>query len=98
VTFSATQSRVSPPTLKAEDDLITVASEFGLTQGNAGETEAKSLLARERLEADEQSARASGVMVTSTFFINGRCYDGPSARASCILYEFLNVKTWLTQM
>jgi len=60
-----------------EDDLVTVANELGLTQGNAGEAEAKLLRARERVETDEQSARASGVMITPTFFINGRRYDGP---------------------
>ena len=33
--------------------------------------------ARERIDADERSARASGVRFTPTFFINGRRYDGP---------------------
>ena len=32
---------------------------------------------RARVEADIASARASGVRVTPTFFINGRRYDGP---------------------
>ncbi len=32
---------------------------------------------RRGLHADERSARASGVMFTPTFFINGRRYDGP---------------------
>ena len=33
-----------------------------------------------RVDADEQSARASGVMITPTFFINGRRYDGAVGR------------------
>lgn len=33
--------------------------------------------ARERVDADERSARASGVRLTPTFFINGSRYDGP---------------------
>ena len=30
-----------------------------------------------RVDADEASARASGALITPTFFINGRRYDGP---------------------
>ena len=33
--------------------------------------------ARQRVDADEHSARASGVKLTPTFFINGSRYDGP---------------------
>ena len=33
--------------------------------------------AKARVAADQKSARASGVMITPTFFINGRRYDGP---------------------
>ena len=54
-----------------EEDLAAVASELG---GDVTET---SESARERVEADERSARASGVRFTPTFFINGRRYDGP---------------------
>jgi Na+:H+ antiporter, NhaA family len=33
--------------------------------------------AKARVDADEESARASGALITPTFFINGRRYDGP---------------------
>ena len=42
---------------------------------NAGREAARR--AKARVDADERSARASGVMITPTFFINGRRYDGP---------------------
>lgn len=54
----------------SDDDLRSVADEFGA--GWRGEDDAKA-----RVEADERSARASGVMLTPTFFINGRRFDGP---------------------
>jgi NhaA family Na+:H+ antiporter len=59
-----------------EDDLRAVAQEFGLTTDpeEANETTRN---ARARVEADENSARASGVRFTPGFFINGRRYDGP---------------------
>ena len=57
-----------------EDDLRVVAEELAIPVGDA-EAEAHTQ-ARERVEADERSARASGVMVTPTFFINGRGYEG----------------------
>ena len=60
-----------------EDDLVAVAGELELTPDNPGAAEEAASRARERVDADEQSARASGVMITPTFFINGRRYDGP---------------------
>ncbi len=65
-----------------EDDLVAVASELELQQDNPGEAEAESTRARERVEADEASAKASGVMITPTFFINSRRYDGPWDQSS----------------
>ncbi|HEU4531121.1 MAG TPA: Na+/H+ antiporter NhaA [Steroidobacteraceae bacterium] len=56
-----------------EDDLRAVADDLGLEHDD----ERASLAARQRVEADERSARASGVLFTPTFFINGRRYDGP---------------------
>jgi NhaA family Na+:H+ antiporter len=56
-----------------EDDLVAVAREIGVGEGAAPSADK----ARERVEADETSARASGVRITPTFFINGRRYDGP---------------------
>ncbi len=56
----------------SEDDLEAVAREFGIEAG--GETAAR---AKEHVQADERSARASGVALSPTFFINGRRYTGP---------------------
>jgi Na+:H+ antiporter, NhaA family len=58
------------PTL-TEDDLAAVAADLGLAEDAQAESAAKG-----RVAADERSAKASGVMVTPTFFINGRRYDG----------------------
>jgi Na+:H+ antiporter, NhaA family len=55
-----------------EGDLDAVAEEFGLDRDALDVASA-----RARVEADEASARASGVRVTPTFFINARRYDGP---------------------
>ena len=60
-----------------EDDLRAVAGELGVAQQDAEEAEAAARRARARVEADVASARASGVMFTPGFFINGRRYDGP---------------------
>jgi NhaA family Na+:H+ antiporter len=60
-----------------EADLTTVAGELALMPDDVEAAEEAALHARERVEADEDSARASGVMITPTFFINGRRYDGP---------------------
>ncbi|HET9903177.1 MAG TPA: Na+/H+ antiporter NhaA [Xanthobacteraceae bacterium] len=59
-----------------EDDLRAVAQDLGLTQDDLESAEAQAARARARVEADEESARASGVVFTPTFFINGRRYDG----------------------
>ena len=59
------------PTL-TEDDLRVVAAELNVTPDAEADAKAKS-----RVDADEESARASGVRLTPTFFINGRRYDGP---------------------
>ena len=60
-----------------EDDLRVVANDLGLAREDPDEAAEAARRARARVEADEQSARASGVMITPTFFINGRRYDGP---------------------
>ena len=57
----------------AEEDLRVVANRFGLDQSD----EAVRRRAEAHVEADIRSARHSGVMMTPTFFINGRRYDGP---------------------
>jgi NhaA family Na+:H+ antiporter len=60
-----------------EDDLGAVAAEIGAGQQDPAEDEGAARRARARVDADVSSARASGVMFTPTFFINGRRYDGP---------------------
>jgi len=60
-----------------EDDLRAVAGELSLEREDPAAAAAVARRAKERIEADERSARASGVMITPTFFINGRRYDGP---------------------
>ena len=60
-----------------ENDLLAVANDLGLAQEDAEEAEAAARRAKARVEADESSAHASGVMITPTFFINRRRYDGP---------------------
>lgn len=56
-----------------EGDLAAIARELDLppTDGPEGE------VAAARVRADIDSAAASGVVITPTFFINGRRYDGP---------------------
>jgi NhaA family Na+:H+ antiporter len=61
----------------AEDDLHAVADTLGLTQLDAEAARATAEKARKRVDLDIESARASGVRFTPTFFINGRRYDGP---------------------
>jgi NhaA family Na+:H+ antiporter len=60
-----------------EDDLLAVANELELVGEDVDAAEQVARRAKARVEADERSARASGVMITPTFFINGRRYDGP---------------------
>jgi len=57
----------------SEDDLVAVAADLALEPG----TEDGLARAHERVDDDLASARASGVVFTPTFFINGRRYDGP---------------------
>ena len=60
-----------------EDDLRAVSNDLGLAKEAESEREQALRHAKERVEEDERSARASGVLFTPTFFINGRRYDGP---------------------
>jgi NhaA family Na+:H+ antiporter len=60
-----------------EDDLHAVANDLNLMSEDAEEAEQAARRAKARVDADEHSAHASGVMITPTFFINGRRYDGP---------------------
>ena len=58
-----------------EDDMRAVADGLGLVEGTP-ETAAARARAAARVDADIDSARASGVFITPTFFINGRKYEG----------------------
>ncbi|MGZ8710314.1 MAG: Na+/H+ antiporter NhaA [Thermoanaerobaculia bacterium] len=58
-----------------EDDLRVVAGELGVDWDRDATTD-DTARAKVRVDADMRSARASGVIVTPTFFINGRKYDG----------------------
>ena len=60
-----------------EDDLRAVVSDLGVAQEDPERADEIALRAKARVDADENSARASGVLITPTFFINGRRYDGP---------------------
>ncbi len=63
-----------------EDDLQAVAADLGVLDRDmpeAGAPDAAQARAEARVAEDERSAAASGVMVTPTFFVNGRRYDGP---------------------
>ena len=59
-----------------EDDLKAVAEEIGLPKDTTKTGQEQIKRAKARVAADQKSARASGVMITPTFFINGRRYDG----------------------
>jgi len=59
-----------------EKDLAEVAAEFDLHLREDSENGAIQA-ARAKVENDVQSARRSGVIITPTFFINGRRYEGP---------------------
>ena len=60
-----------------EDDLRAVANDLDLVGEDPEQAKEAARHAKARVAADERSARASGVMITPTFFINGRRYDGP---------------------
>jgi NhaA family Na+:H+ antiporter len=63
-----------------ENDLRAVADELGLARQDAQEAQVAQAAvqrAKARVDRDVESAHASGVHFTPTFFINGRRYDGP---------------------
>lgn len=67
-----------------EDDLNFVAKKLRLDRQDPETAERSKRRAKERVEADIKSAKASGVLFTPTFFINGRRYDGPWEKSSFI--------------
>ena len=71
-----------------EDDLEAVARDLGVSADGGQPDDPAVIRAKARVDADEASAAASGAIVTPTFFINGRRYDGPwdeSALADAML-------------
>lgn len=60
-----------------EDDLRAVAEMIDMARIGAETAQDKVEQARQRVDRDIESAQASGVRFTPTFFINGRRYDGP---------------------
>ncbi len=58
------------------DDLPGIAAELGLPPQDPDHSEAVGR-AREKVEQQRDSARRSGALVSPTFFINGRRYEGP---------------------
>ncbi|HWH71048.1 MAG TPA: Na+/H+ antiporter NhaA [Candidatus Sulfotelmatobacter sp.] len=59
-----------------DEDLDEVAREFNLPPRD-GELAAAYAAAKARVQEDMQSAKRSGVVITPTFFINDRRYEGP---------------------
>jgi NhaA family Na+:H+ antiporter len=71
-----------------EDDLKAVARDLGVPVDCGPPEDPAVIRAKTRVDADEASAAASGALITPTFFINGRRYDGPwdeSALADAML-------------
>jgi len=60
-----------------EDDLLAATQMLGLNRMDTERLQRTTEQARQRVARDIESARASGVLFTPTFFINGRRYDGP---------------------
>jgi NhaA family Na+:H+ antiporter len=62
------------------EDLQAIGAELnlnGLDENGAAQDDEALARAKARVDADVESADASGVIITPTFFINGRRYDGP---------------------
>jgi len=60
-----------------EDDVRAVASDLGVSPFGGPPDDPAVSSAKARVDADERSSLASGAIITPTFFINGRRYDGP---------------------
>jgi len=61
----------------SDSDLDQVAKDLGVADSDPEHATAEDIQADAHVEEDIGSARASRVMFTPTFFINGRRYDGP---------------------
>src|SRR5690606_2688348 len=60
-----------------EEDLSAVAADLDLSGASPEAAAASERRASARVDSDVESARASGVVITPTFFINGHRYEGP---------------------
>lgn len=60
-----------------EEDLQVVAADLDIARRDPASAELATRRAAAAVEVDTSSARASGVKLTPTFFVNGRRYDGP---------------------
>lgn len=67
-----------------EDDLLAVEALIARQDGERAPTPEERARAKARVDADIGSARASGVALTPTFFINARRYDGPWDRSTLV--------------
>jgi Na+:H+ antiporter, NhaA family len=67
-----------------EADLAAVAADLRLSEEDPAKAEIEAARAKERVDRDEQSAIVSGALITPTFFINGRRYDGAWDEASFV--------------
>ena len=68
-----------------EDDLKAVARDLGVPVDCGPPEDPAVVRAKTRVDADEASAAASGALITPTFFINGRRYDGPGTGARLLM-------------
>ncbi len=59
-----------------EEDLQAVAADLGVAVPGTGPVSDRLRAAEKRVDQDVRSSYASGVLITPTFFINGRRYDG----------------------
>ncbi|MGH8249342.1 MAG: Na+/H+ antiporter NhaA [Steroidobacteraceae bacterium] len=75
--WAAHNKLMTRSTTLTADDLRAIAGELGVDDAGGDHASAEAMRARARVLEDTQSASASGVRVTPTFFINGRRYDGP---------------------
>jgi NhaA family Na+:H+ antiporter len=60
-----------------EEDLLNIAADLTVDSNSPSVSEGVAARAKDRVDADIASAEASGVLITPTFFINDRRYDGP---------------------
>jgi len=74
--WSAHIALMTRSSVLTEADLDAVAGDLRLGRGDEA-TRAREVSAVARVDEDVRSAKASGVLVTPTFFIGGRRYDGP---------------------